>query len=92
MKWGEENSLHFVVAEQSCKYIRPLLHPANIEITQHIVKYGAASIDFEASIKVCGSDDVVALAKIKIACYNPKTNKPERIPAHIKQTVLQNND
>lgn len=92
MKWSEENSLHFVTAEQSCKYIRPLLHPANIEITQHIFKSGAASIDFEVSIRLCNSNNIIATAKIKIACYNPKTNRPERIPTYIKQTILQNHD
>ncbi|AXA34035.1 acyl-CoA thioesterase [Francisella adeliensis] len=92
MKWAEDNGVQFVIVEQSCKYIRPLLHPANIEVSHHIVKYGAASIEFEAYIKLCNSEELMATAKIKIACYNPRTNRPEKIPAHIKQTILKKND
>ncbi|MGQ4006157.1 thioesterase family protein [Francisellaceae bacterium CB300] len=88
MKWGEENSLQFVIVEQSCKYIRPLFHPANIEITLHIAKHGVASIDFESSIKICGCDNVIATAKIKIACYNPQTNRLQKIPTELRQKLL----
>ena len=40
VKWGEDNYIQFVIAEQSCKYILPLLHPNNIETTQSIKKFG----------------------------------------------------
>ena len=88
MKWAKENSLQFVTVEQSCKYIRPLLHPAHIEVTQHIVKYGAATIEFEASIRLCDSNKLMATAKIKLACFNPRTNRPKRLPTHIKQIIM----
>lgn len=88
MTWGEKNSLQFVIVAQSCKYIRPLFHPANIEITQHIVKYGAATIEFESNIKLCENEQTIATAKIKLACFNPRTNRPERLPTDLKEVII----
>ena len=38
VKWAEDNSIQFVIAEQCCKYILPLLHPNKIETIQTIKK------------------------------------------------------
>ncbi|AIT08645.1 thioesterase [Candidatus Francisella endociliophora] len=92
MEWGEESSIHFVIVEQSCKYIHPLLHPNKIEITQRILKYSAASIEFSFELRILGSSKIYTTASVKVACFNSKKNKLERIPNDIKQLIIKNND
>lgn len=92
ISWAEENSIQFVLAEQSCKYLLPLFHPNKIEITQHISKIGAASMEFDYEIRVLGNDNVVTKAKAKLACYNSKTSRLQKFPHELKQMILEKND
>ncbi|KEI35986.1 hypothetical protein FRA_24c00710 [Francisella sp. W12-1067] len=89
INWGIENSIQFVVAEQSCKYMYPLLHPNTIEVTQYVSRIGAASIEFKYEIRILGSDRIVTTAYSKLACYNLKTARLEKIPNDIKQATLE---
>lgn len=89
MQWAERNSIHFVIIEQSCKYVLPLLHPNKIEITQDIIKYGAASIEFGFELRIFEKPEIYTTAKVKVACYNSQKNKLERIPSNIIQTIIE---
>ncbi|API86884.1 acyl-CoA thioesterase [Francisella uliginis] len=92
MDWAKENSIQLVITEQSCKYILALQHPNKIEVTQYISKIGAASIEFDYEIRIFGSDKVVTKAKAKLACYNAKTSRLQKLPADLKQKLLEKND
>ncbi|AEB28715.1 acyl-CoA thioesterase [Francisella hispaniensis] len=92
MTWAKENSIQLVITEQTCKYILPLKHPNKIQVTQYIVKIGAASMEFEYEIRILGSDEVITRAKAKLACYNAKTGRLQKIPAQLKQLILEQND
>ncbi len=88
MKWGEDNYIQFVIAEQSCKYILPLLHPNNIETTQSIKKFGAASIEFSYELRIAGSDQILTIGNTKLAFFNAQTNKLQKIPTELRQKLL----
>lgn len=88
VKWGEENSIQFVIVEQSCKYILPLLHPNKIETTQIIKKFGAASIEFTYELRILGTDQILTCGNTKLAFFNSKTNKLQRIPTDLRQKLL----
>lgn len=92
ISWAETNSVQFVIAEQSCKYLLPLFHPNKIEITQYIASIGAASMEFEYEIRVLGQDALITKAKAKLACYNAKTGRLQKLPPELKQTILEYND
>ncbi|ABI82914.1 acyl-CoA thioesterase [Francisella tularensis] len=92
ISWAEQNSVQFVISEQCCKYILPLLHPNKIQVTQYIAKIGAASMEFEYEIRILGSDEVITRAKAKLACYNAKTGRLQKIPPQLKQLILEEND
>ncbi|AVC44298.1 thioesterase [Francisella tularensis subsp. novicida] len=92
MAWVKENSIQLVITEQTCKYIFPLKHPNKIQVTQYIAKIGAASMEFEYEIRILGSDEVITRAKAKLACYNAKTGRLQKIPPQLKQLILEEND
>lgn len=92
LEWIEQENIHFVIVEQSCKYLLPVLHPNKIEITQHIIKSRSASIEFGFELSIIGDPRIYTTAKVKVACYNSKKNKLERIPEHIKLSITQNNE
>jgi len=86
--WAETNSIQFVIAEQSCKYKLPLLHPNIIEVTQKINKFGSVSIEFEYELRIVGTEQILSTARSKLAFYNSKTHKLEKLPPHLKQMII----
>lgn len=88
VKWGQDNSIQFVIVEQNCKYMHPLLHPNRIETTQKIKKIGTASIEFTYELRVLGSDQVLTTGNTKLAFFNSTTNKLQRIPTNLRQMLL----
>ena len=92
MKWAKENFIQLVIAEQSCKYILALQHPNKIEVTQYISKIGSASIEFDYEIRILGNNKVITKAKAKLACYSAKTSRLQKLPAELKQKLLEKND
>ena len=88
VKWGEDNSIQFVIAEQSCKYILPLLHPNNIETTQSIKKFGAASREFSYELRIAGTDQILTSGNTKLAFFNTQTNRLQKIPTELRQKLL----
>ncbi|AJC49186.1 acyl-CoA thioesterase [Allofrancisella guangzhouensis] len=92
INWSLKNSIQFVIAEQSCKYILPLLHPNKIEITQYVLKIGVASIEFRYELRIPGNGKIITTAHTKLACYNLKTARLEKIPNDIKQAILENHN
>lgn len=92
MTWAKENSIQLVITKQTCKYILPLKHPNKIQVTQYIAKIGTASMEFEYEICILGSDQVITKAKAKLACYNAKTGRLQKIPTQLKQLILEEND
>ncbi|MEY8701858.1 acyl-CoA thioesterase [Francisella philomiragia] len=92
MSWAAQNSIQLVITEQTCKYILPLLHPNKIEVTQYIAKIGAASLEFEYEIRLVGDEQVTTKASARLACYNPKTHRLQKIPNELKKMILEKND
>jgi acyl-CoA thioester hydrolase len=86
--WGTENSIQFVIAEQSCKYILPLLHPNKIETTQSIKKFGAASIEFSYELRIVGTEQILTTGNTKLAFFNAQTNRLQKIPTELRQNIL----
>ncbi len=88
VKWGEDNHIQFVIAEQSCKYILPLLHPNKIETTQSIKKFGAASIGFSYELRIASTEQILTTSNTRLAFFNAKTNKLQKIPTELRQKLL----
>ena len=88
INWTKENSIQLVIAEQSCKYIHPITHPNKLEVTQIVKKVGVASIELYYEIRISGQNKIVTTANVKLASFNSITNKPQRIPKNIKETLL----
>ena len=89
IKWCKENNIQLVIAEQSCKYLLPLTHPNNIEVTQYISKVGIASIEFEYELRLAGEDKIYTTARVKLAAYNTETKKPQKISKNFKENLLK---
>lgn len=49
-------------------------------------------MEFEYEIRILGSDEVITRAKAKLACYNAKTGRLQKIPPQLKQLILEEND
>ena len=88
MTWAKENSIQLVITEQTCKYILPLKHPNKIQVKQYIAKIGIASMEFEYEIRILGSDQVITKTKAKLACYNVKTGRLQKILTQLKELIL----
>ena len=88
INWTKENSIQLVIAEQSCKYIYPITHPNKLEVIQTVKKVGIASIQLYYEIKILGQNKIVTTANVKLASFNSLTNRPQRIPKNIKETLL----
>tara|TARA_B110000977_G_C10720236_1_gene354910 strand:- start:174 stop:590 length:417 start_codon:yes stop_codon:yes gene_type:complete len=87
INWAEDNCVQFVIAEQSCKYILPLHHPNKIQIRQYISRLGPVSIEFFYELRLLGSDTVLTTAKSKLAFFNSKTSKLQKLPKELKQQI-----
>ncbi|AJI56773.1 acyl-ACP thioesterase family protein [Francisella philomiragia] len=92
MSWATQNSIQLVITEQTCKYILPLLHPNRIEVTQYISKIGAVSLEFKYEIRLVGDEQIITKANAKLACYNSKTHRLQKIPSELKKMILEKND
>lgn len=86
--WGNENTVQFVIAEQCCNYLRPLHHPNKIKITQYITRIGTVSINFAYELRVVGCDDILTTATTKVAFFNSRTEKLQKLPIKLKQQII----
>jgi acyl-CoA thioester hydrolase len=87
INWAEDNSVQFVIAEQSCKYILPLHHPNKIQIKQYISRIGPVSIEFYYELRLLGSDIILTTAKSKLALFNSTTGRLHKLPSKLKQQI-----
>ena len=88
INWATKNNIQLVISVQTCKYRLPVTHPNKLEVTQEVVKCGAASIELKYEIRILGTSEIVTSASVKLACYNANTKRLEKIPNHIKQMIV----
>jgi acyl-CoA thioester hydrolase len=88
-KWAEENKLQFVMAKQSCDYLRPVVYPTTLLLIQKVVRVGNASIEFEYEFRgKHDPDNTCTRSYTKLVCFSPVLGRPIKFPAHIKALIL----
>jgi len=88
LAWIQDNNLHLVIAEQSCKYKVPVLHPNTLIITQKIIKVSTSSIDFEYNVCKKGDNKICTTATAKLVPFDTQKQKIFKIIPKIKQMFL----
>ena len=82
----ERFAIIFAVSQVQIDYCSPAKFNDELVVTASVIKKGKASITFEQS--VLREQDVLATAKIKIACLNANTFKPTPMPAEILEKLI----
>ncbi|APC96759.1 acyl-CoA thioesterase [Francisella frigiditurris] len=90
IQWAKKNTIQLVISEQCCNYKIPLTHPNKLEVSQTVIKCGAASIELNYEIKIFGSNEIATAARVKLACYNATTGRLHKLPKEIKDYLLEN--
>lgn len=74
-----------VLAEMSCRFLQPLVYPATIVVGCRVSRLGSSSFDLKSDIYE--GDNLCASSKATLVWVNPKTHRPEQIPANIRQVI-----
>jgi acyl-CoA thioester hydrolase len=78
---GQQAQLQFVVAQLAVDYLRPARLDDELTITARIGEQGRSYLVFEQ--RALRGADLLAQAKVKVACVDTRRLAPARLPAEL---------
>ena len=86
MKYLEEKGIGPILAETSCKFIKPLFYPDTLTIGSRIKSIGKTSFIIEYCA-LSDSTGLVATGEARMVIYDYHALKKTAIPAHIREKL-----
>ena len=79
------DGLQFVVRSVELVYQKPAVLDDILDISANLIKL--SKVSFEMQQNIFRNGDLLVKAKVKIACINNKTKRPQAMPVEIYQTL-----
>ena len=79
----------FVIGKLEVGFLRQVHHPSALEVGTRIIRLGNSSFDIDASIFQPGEDKPVLTAKAVCVWLDLVKNASQRIPEHIRQSIIE---
>ena len=79
------DGLQFVVRSVELVYQKPAVLDDILDISANLIKL--SKVSFEMQQNIFRNGDLLVKAKVKIACINNKTKRPQVMPVEIYQTL-----
>lgn len=74
-----------VLVNASCAFLKPIGHPALLEVTTLIGKPGRSSLPTYFEIRQAGSPELYAEGAAKVVWWNPRTGKSLPLPDRLRR-------
>ena len=86
-KLEEDEGLIFVVRDLSVEYLRSARLDDQLTIAVRVVEARRASLTFEQSARICGSDEILATARVRVATLRRGSTRPTALPQWLLQEL-----
>lgn len=83
---ARDEALQFVVSEIQCRYLRPARLDDELRIEARVAERARCSLQFEQ--RALRGAEVLAQARVTIACVDVASGRPRRLPAAISGRPL----
>lgn len=80
------SNLQFILVDTHCNYQKPLFYPMTVFLKQHVTRIGKSS--FDLAYEFFSDKDTVtchATGTAKMVCFNPNTQRTEKLPEPLQQ-------